>query len=494
MARTMMRTPVKDLWEAVACHGSRTAVVDGPTGRSITYGELGDRVGAIAGWLGSAGVTAGDHVAFWAPNVPPVIGSTLAALSAGVAITGLNPAATDEEARRQLADAGARVVFTTPDLAPRAATLGAWRVVDLVADLDELLRHASSPPVDVAPGTTALLPYSSGTTGLPKGVVLSHANVAAVTAQLRERLAITADDVTLAVAPFFHILGVTAGLLLPLATGATVVTMPRFEPDAFLDLIERHRVTYLAVPPTIATLLAANPGVESRDLSSLELLVCGGAPLHPGVQERLAARLPGCVVAQGWGLTESTGALTVPDRRAGARPGSVGRPLAGTEIRVIDPDTGDPCANGVDGELQVCGPQVMCGYLGRDKETQAILLPDGWLRTGDLGHVDDDGAVVIVDRMKDLIKVNAFQVAPAEVELALVGHPAVRDAAVVGRPDDRTGEKPVAHIVLADPAASVEEITAWLRSRIAPYKLPAEIHVVAELPRSPAGKLLRRLL
>ncbi len=227
----------------------------------------------------------------------------------------------------------------------------------------------------------------------------------------------------------------TAELLVPLTVGATVVTMPRFDPIGFLEAIERHRVTYVAVPPPVASFLAHHPSVAGHDLGSLELLASGGAPLPAATHEELARRLPGCAVGQGWGLTETSGAISVPRRRGGTRPGTVGTLLPNTELRVVHPERGDVLAAGEAGELQARGPQTMLGYLNRPEATAEMITSDGWVRTGDLGHVDPDGNIVVVDRLKELIKVNAFQVAPAEVEAVIVGHPAVADVAVVRAPD-----------------------------------------------------------
>ena len=439
-------------------------------------------------------------MALWAPNIPPAIAFTLAALRIGAAVTGANPMATDVEVRRQFSDAGVAAVLTVPELASRAAALGVPAVLvagdaasgtPLQAVLAELARPLANEPAPSA--DVALLPYSSGTTGLPKGVVLSRRNVTAVLDQLRSRLEVTEHDVTLAVAPFFHILGMTAGLLLPLTSGATVVTMARFEPVEFLRLLAEHRVTFLAVPPPLATVLATHPAVAEHDLSALQLLASGGAPLPSQIHQRLAERLPGCAIGQGWGLTETTGAVSIPDRRRGAPIGTVGQPLDATEVRVVDTDSGHPIDPSSDGELEVRGPQVMQGYLGQRTATDAILRRDGWLRTGDLGHLDADGNVVIVDRIKELIKVKGFQVAPTEIEHALRSHPAVADAAVVGRPDDRDGERPIAFVITcAD--VSPDELSAFLATRVAAYKIPAEITTVESLPRTPSGKLLRRSL
>jgi acyl-CoA synthetase (AMP-forming)/AMP-acid ligase II len=315
-------------------------------------------------------------------------------------------------------------------------------------------------PVD--PDAAALRMYSSGTTGLPHPVTLRHRHVVAGARQAGRALGLGPDDVMLAVAPFFHVMGFVVSLVAPLAAGATVVAAPRFD----LATIERHRVTVLAVPPPIMALLAHDPAVDEHDLSSLELIVSGGAPLGAALQSAVAARFPRARVGQGYGLTETAATICGPTREAGTVPGSVGRPMVDTEIKLVD------------GELWARGPQV---------------VTDDWLPTGDLARIDADGNVFIVDRIKDLIKVNAFQVAPAELEALLLTHPHVADAAVVGVRDERTGEAPVAFVVPRGPL-DPDALRAWMAERVVPYKRPAEIHVVDELPRTPAGKLLRRTL
>ena len=479
-------------------YSARTAVIDGPSGRSVTYGELGKRVDTLAAWLSEQGISRGSVVATWAPNVPPVIAFTLAAMRRGAAVTGINPVATDDEVARQFSDAGVAAIIAPPALADRAR---GFRVSALVlgdtasgTPLNAVLANPRTVPDSTLTGDDlALLPYSSGTTGAPKGVMLSHGNIAAVIQQILERIEVNAGDVTVAVAPFFHILGSTAAMLVPLAAGATIVTLPAFDPAQFLALIQRHRATYLAVPPPIASFLAVHPMVAGYDLASLDFLACGGAPLAPAVQERLSRRLPHCVAGQGWGLTETSGAASIPQRRMGSAPGTVGKPLRDTDVRVVDPDTGMRLDSGSLGELEVRGPQNMRGYLNREAETGSILRPDGWLRTGDLGHIDAENNVVIVDRIKDLIKVKGLQVSPTEVESALVQHPAVADAGVTSRPDDRAGEVPVAFVV-RNSDVTTEELLAWLGERLSPYKQPAEIRFTGALPRTPSGKLVRRFL
>jgi acyl-CoA synthetase (AMP-forming)/AMP-acid ligase II len=433
---------------------------------------LTSQIDRVAAGLAERGLAPGSVLALRAPNTPAWAALALGTMAAGGAVTGISPLATEREAAAQLADSGA-TMLTTP--------------------LDELLR-STAPVPDVAfrPGQLALLPYSSGTTGLPKGVMLTHASLTAAARQLGRGPALTPRDRFLALAPFAHVMGFVVSLAAPLAAGATVVTLPRFGLPAFLAAIERHRVTVLAVPPPVLAALARAPVVPNYDLSSLELIVSGGAPVSRELQEQAAARFPGATVGQGYGLTETTATITVPDR-GGTVAGSVGRLAASTQLRLVDPATGHGVGPGERGELWARGPQVMAGYLGNPAATAEVLDAGGWLRTGDLGYADAGGNVFIVDRLKELIKVNAFQVAPAELEALLAGHPRVADAAVIGTPDERTGEAPVAVVVPRGPL-DPGELMAWVAQRVAPHKRIRAVRLASEIPRTPAGKILRRVL
>jgi acyl-CoA synthetase (AMP-forming)/AMP-acid ligase II len=323
--------------------------------------------------------------------------------------------------------------------------------------------------------------------------MLTHANLAVAVRQIRGALKLTARDTVVAVAPFAHVMGFVVSLAAPLTAGATVVTVPRFALEPYLALVERHRATVLVVPPPIMNALARDPAAAGYDLSSVELVVSGGAPLGADVQRAVAERLPGVVTRQGWGLTETAAIATSPDRERPVAPGSVGRAMPNTELRVVDPDGGADLGAGEPGELWLRGPQVIAGYLGRPDATAAMIDADGWLRTGDLGVIDDDGQVFIVDRLKELIKVSAHQVAPAELEALLATHPAVADVAVVPRPDPDRGEIPVAVVVPAAPVDG-EALMAWVAERVAPCKRVRAVRFADALPRTPSGKLLRRLI
>jgi acyl-CoA synthetase (AMP-forming)/AMP-acid ligase II len=465
----------------VSAHAdAQPALVDGAAGDTVSYAGLAEAVESLAVGLAARGFRPGDGLAVWGPNQPAWALFALGAMAAGGWVTGAGALATDGEVATQLADSQATVLATVSDLAPRTRALPGLREVVVLDDLPEMPERGAAPAVD--PGAMALLPYSSGTTGLPKGVVLTHANLVTSLRQLGQHLRVTRRDIVLALAPFSHVMGFVVTCALPLASGATVVTMARFDLEAMLAAVE---------PPPVMGALAHHPAVDRFDLSSVELVVSGGAPLGAEGQRAVAARLPHAAVGQGWGLTESAVGATGPDRATGTVPGSVGRVTANTELRVVR-DRHD-LGPGEDGELWIRGPQITPGYLGRPDATAALIDADGWLHTGDLGHVDEDGNVWIVDRLKELIKVNGLQVAPAELEALLATHPQVADAAVVPAPDPPRGQVPVA-LVVPRGEIDIEAVTAWVNERVAPYKRRRELHTIDALPRTPSGKLLRRRL
>ena len=483
--------------------GDRPALVDGASGQVVSFATLAARLDRVAAGLAARGFGPGDVIALHAPNVPAWAGVALGALRAGGAVTGIAPAATEADVARQLGLTSAWVLVSAPALtetALRAAAASGVRELVAIGEapsarpIAELLAaDAPAPAVALAPERLALLPCSSGTTGLPKAVMLTHGNLGAAVAQVQRGFCLQARDVVLGVAPFAHVMGFVAGLAAPLAAGATVVTLPRFELPGLLAAIERRRVSVLIVPPPIAAALAHDPRVDAHALSSVEFVVCGGAPLAPELQRRLAARLPGATIGQGYGMTETTLPIPIPDRRHGTPLGAVGRLAPSTELRVLDTRTGRDRRAGEPGELWVRGPQVTPGYLNRPDATAELIDRDGWLHTGDVGYIDPDGQIHVVDRLKELIKVNALQVAPAELEALLLTHPHVADAAVVPRPDPRTGESPVA-IVVPRAELDPDRLRAWTNERVAPHKRLAAVLLTERIPRTPAGKILRRQL
>jgi acyl-CoA synthetase (AMP-forming)/AMP-acid ligase II len=464
---------VSSLLDLVFAH-SGIALIQGPDGHSLSYDELAARAERVAAKLASRRFGPGDVLAVHAPNIPPWAGIALGAMLRGGAVTGMHAAATPREVATQVADAGAKVIATMPgaEVARNGAAPGVLTIGPELLDVPW-----PAPAVAVGEDDVALLPYSSGTTGLPKGVMLTHRNLLASVGQIGSALGFSERDVVLALPPFCHVMGFIVTLMAPLAAGATVVTMPRFDFGEMAGLIERYGVTVLVVPPPVMLALAR----LERALPSLELIVSGGAPLSAAVHEAVAARFPHAAVGQGYGLTETAVGISGPRRGEGTKPGTCGRPLPGTEVRVVD------------GELWARGPQVMAGYLNAPEATAAMLAPGGWLRTGDAGRLDAEGNVVVADRLKELIKVNAHAVAPAELEALLTTHPHVADAAVVGRDDERAGQVPVA-VVVPRGALDPAELTSWVATRVAPHKRIRAVRVVAEIPRTPSGKIVRRAL
>jgi acyl-CoA synthetase (AMP-forming)/AMP-acid ligase II len=339
----------------------------------------------------------------------------------------------------------------------------------------------------------AVLPYSSGTTGLPKGVMLTHHNITSNVKQILATGQLTSDDVGLCVLPFFHIYGMTAFVSTGLTLGVPGIVMMRFDVEQALRLIDKYHATILYLAPPAILAMANVPDPSRFDTSSLRLIASGAAPLPVEVAAR-ARSIYGCLVVQNYGMTETSPAtnMTPLDR---IKLESSGPPVADTFEKIVDLETGEELPAGEVGELMVKGPQVMKGYWNNPKETAECLTPDGWLRTGDIGHLDGDGYLHLLERKKEMIKYKGYQVAPAELEALLHEHPAVLDAAVVPKPHLEGGEVPKAYVVLREGfQASPEELMAFVAEKVAPYKKIREVEYLTEIPKSAAGKILRREL
>jgi acyl-CoA synthetase (AMP-forming)/AMP-acid ligase II len=349
-----------------------------------------------------------------------------------------------------------------------------------------------APPASVGPDDVALLPYSSGTTGLPKGVVLTHRQLVASLCQTRAIHHVEPHDVVIAVLPLFHIYGMQVTLNLALAQGATVVIQARFELERFLELVQEHHVTRAELVPPIVLALAKQPAVDNFDLTSLKIITSAAAPLSADLARACAKRV-GCRVKQGYGMTEFGGGTHIAPDDGRDDPESIGPALPGVECRVIDAETGFDAGPGQSGELLVRAPGTMLGYLNNPKATAETIGPDGWVRTGDLVTVDEHGWFRVADRLKELIKYKGNQVAPAELESVLLTHPGVADAAVIASPDPEAGEVPMAFVV-ARASASPEELMNFVADRVAPYKRVRRLELIDQIPKSPSGKILRRVL
>ena len=484
-------------------HPEKPALIDGTTGRTYSFAELSDVIHRLAGGLVARGFAPGDTLALMAPNLPEYAIIFHAVAVAGGVVTTVNPTYGADEVAFQLRDAGATELVTVgmfAEVAKEAITgteISEVITIDGVAGttaLDSIfgdpIQQSPVNPVD----DVVVLPYSSGTTGLPKGVMLTHHNLVANICQCDHAIVYQPDgEVALAFLPFFHIYGMQVLMNGLLANGVTVVTLPRFDLDQALSLVQEHRITrFFAVPPVVLA-LAKHPAVDSYDLSSLVQVFSGAAPLGAEIAMEAEKRI-GCEVVQGYGMTElSPVSHTTPPGMFKA--GSSGVTVSNTESRIVDPDTGEDQTFGERGELWVRGPQVMKGYLNNPEATAATLDSDGWLHTGDVAIIDEDHHMTIVDRVKELIKYNGFQVPPAELEALLITHPEVNDVAVIGIPDESAGELPKAFVVRS-PGSEVtaEDLQAFVAEHVASYKHIRLVEFIDEIPKSASGKILRRLL
>ena len=489
--------------EHAEARGDRAALIDAITGRTVTYAQLPRLVDRVAASLARLGLRKGDVCAIFSPNTPDYVLAVLALARLGAIVTTASPLSTRDDLVKQFTDSKPRFLFTSRavrDVALAVAGESGIERVFAFAPMDGgqafdslVVEGDAAPAVRIDPDDVVALPYSSGTTGLPKGVMLTHRNLIANVLQVQASDHLQdGKDTLVCFLPFFHIYGLVVIMMVGLRYGATLVVMPRFELEAYLDLVERHRATMLHVVPPIVLALAKSP-LGTRDLATVRKMFSGAAPLGADVIAQATARV-GCVLQQGYGLTESSPAThTTSEDPATIKAGSIGCVLPNTECRVVDPVTRADVAPGADGEIWIRGPQVMRGYLNRPQDTRATLDDEGWLHTGDIGHADADGHFFIVDRLKELIKYKGMQVAPAELEAALLSHPAVADAAVIPRPDVEAGEIPHAFVVLKAPATA-EELMAYVASRVAPYKKIRRVDFIDAIPKSPSGKILRRLL
>jgi acyl-CoA synthetase (AMP-forming)/AMP-acid ligase II len=460
------------------------AVADSAT--SLTNADLLARVVAVAAQLADLGISSGDVVALRLTNRVEFVVLLFAAWRLGATITPVNPALTDVEVARQLDDSAARLLVVEGG----AAGVGDVQTLS-VADL------ASDTAIEIAPvedaSALALLIYTSGTTGVPKGVMLDHANLDAMTAMGRDALKVVPPDRCLLILPLFHVNGIVVSVLTPLLVGASVVIADRFNPQTFFETIEKERPTFFSAVPTIYSMLAALPDDVRPDTSSVRFAVCGAAPASAELLARFEDRF-GFPLVEGYGLSEATCGSTINPVDGPRKAGTVGRAFPGQELRILGAD-GKAAANGTSGEVEVRGANVMRGYLGRPEETAAVISSDGWLRTGDIGQLDDDGYLTIVGRSKEMIIRGGENIYPKEIEDVLAGDPAVLEAAVIGVPDERWGEVVVA-FVQARPGATVDvdALNARCGELLSGYKRPTAIHVLDVLPKSAVGKLDKRSL
>lgn len=505
-------------------YADRVALVDTKSGAQTTYRDMVARIDAFAGALASRGIGVGDVVGLLAPNSSAFAVAFHGILRAGATATTINALFTAKDIVKQLTDSRATMLVTVTPLLPQAAQAAAEigladeRLIVLDGpgiDADghpnaaDLLGPALPPPdVTFDPAThLAALPYSSGTTGNPKGVMLTHRNLVANVAQIRPLQGMTTDDRILAVLPFFHIYGMTVLLNAALHARATLIIMPSFDLAEFLGNIAEHRCTHAYIAPPVAVALAKHPLVERYDLSSLRGIMSGAAPLDEDLGRAVADRI-GCALVQGYGMSELSPVSHVAPFDGGrellgttAPLSSCGWTVPNAVSRIVDSETGaeiDPPASGLSdaGELWFKGPNVMAGYLNNAAATDETIDGDGFLHTGDIARVDSTGCVYIVDRLKELIKYKGYQVPPAELEAVLLSHPQIADAAVIGVRDPDSGEEvPKAFVVKqSDDAAELTEtaVMDFVAGQVAAYKKVRQVAFIDAIPKSASGKILRK--
>ena len=482
----------------------KPALIDGPSGRTLTYGQLYGGIQAVAAGLSQKGFKKGDVFAIYSPNLPEYAVAFYGVAMAGGINTTINPLYTADELAKQLNDSGARYILTIPLFLDKAQEAMAKSNVEEIFVFGEaegatpfvslLQSGGEAPTVEInSQEDLIVLPYSSGTTGLPKGVMLTHYNLIANVAQIKDLHAINDKDNLIAILPFFHIYGMVILMAYALLKRTTVVTMPRFDLEQFLQLMQDQKITRAYLVPPIVLGLAKHPLVDNYDLSSLKMILSGAAPLSKEVSEACSARL-NCVICQGYGMTEMSPVTHLDlEDPAKIKMGAIGTTIPNTEAMIVDIGDGSPLGRNQEGEIWVRGPQRMIGYLNNPEATADCIDEEGWYHTGDVGYIDDDGYFFVVDRVKELIKYKGMQVAPAELEAMLLSNPAIADAAVIPSPDEEAGEIPKAFVVLKG-EISPEEIMDYVAGKVAPHKKIRRVEIVEEIPKSASGKILRRVL
>ena len=483
-----------NLARSAAAHPDRDAIRLDDV--ALSYALLDGATQHVAGLLAERGVRPGDRVGIMLPNVPHFAVLYYGILRAGAVVVPMNPLLKRREVAYYLGDSGARLIFAwhgfADEAAAGAADVGAEMVPVDPAGFIDLVGSAPavSGVLDRAPDDTAVILYTSGTTGQPKGAELTHANLHQnIEVCVNDIEQLTADDVMFGGLPLFHVFGQTCGLNGAVRAGACLTLLPRFDPAKALEILTRDKVTVFGGVPTMFVALAHHPDRGDYDLSALRLCVSGGAAMPVEVMNAFEKEF-GCVVLEGYGLSETSpvASFNFPHER---RPGSIGTPVAGVEFRVVD-DKDNDVPDGEPGELLIRGHNVMKGYWNKPEET-ATAMRGGWFHSGDVARRDDEGFYYIVDRKKDMIIRGGYNVYPREIEEVLYEHPAVAEAAVVGAPHDSLGEE-VAAVLTLKPGASAtpDELRSYVKERVAAYKYPRIVRIVDELPKGPTGKILKR--
>jgi long-chain acyl-CoA synthetase len=485
-----------NLTDTVSKHGSRTAIKLDDV--ELSYAGLDEGSARVAGLLRAKGVQAGDRVGIMLPNVPYFALAFYGVLRLGGVVVPMNVLLKSREVRFYLENSGAKVVFAWHEFAaaaePGAAEAGAECVLVKPGEFEEMLASAEPVPevADRSLEDTAVILYTSGTTGTPKGAQLTHGNLGRNCEVTHRMVSLTERDVVFGGLPLFHVFGLSCGLNTVVRAGACLTLLPRFEPGKALEMIDRDGVSVFEGVPTMYTALLHQPSAQTS-AATLRVCVSGGSALPVEVLRGFEERFD-CKLLEGYGLSETTAASSFnhPDRER--KPGSVGTPVEGVEMKIVD-DKGIEVPQGEVGEIVIRGHNVMKAYWNRPEATAEAIDADGWFHSGDLGKVDEDGYYFIVDRKKDMIIRGGYNVYPREIEEVLYEHPAVREAAVIGIPHDELGEEVAAVVALkAGEQLSAQDLQAYVKEQVAAYKYPRSIWFVDELPKNPTGKILKRAI
>eukprot|EP00249_Psilotum_nudum_P004035 c17564_g1_i1 orf=333-1997(+) len=501
------------IFEKAGEYPEKTCIIDYSTGREYTYRETEVNCRRVAAGLAKLGIGQGDVVMLLLPNCAEFVFLFFGVVMRGSIATTANPLYKPAEIHRQVRISDARLIITQSACVEKLAeefqkhirilTIdGPPNGYDHVSILLEADEH-EFPDIHADPEDVIALPFSSGTTGLPKGVMLTHRSLIWSVAQQVDgenpNLHLTSEDVVLCLLPLIHIFSLNSVMLCCLRAGAALAIMQKFDVIGLLEYIQKYRISFVAVVPPIVLAIAKCPTVEKYDLSSIKKVLSGAAPLGEGLEDVFRSRLPQAILGQGYGMTEAGPVLAMCPGFAKhpfpGKPGSCGVVVRNAHLKIVDLETGASLPHNESGEICIRGNQIMKGYLNDPESTALIIDKDGFLHTGDVGYVDDDGEVFIVDRVKEIIKYKGYQVPPAELESMLVSHPSIADAAVVPEPDQVAGELPVAFVVRAASSdISEEEIKQFIAKQVVFYKRICKVYFIDSIPKSPTGKILRREL
>ncbi|XWS70938.1 hypothetical protein CRYUN_Cryun03dG0093600 [Craigia yunnanensis] len=499
-------------FEKISQFKDRPCLINGPTGRTYSYAEVEHTARKVATGLNNLGIQQGDVIMLLLQNSPEFVFAFLGASFRGAISTTANPFYTPAEIEKQAKASKTKLLITQAIYAEKVKVFAKENDIKILTidtppegcmHFSELTQADENeiPAVKINPDDVVALPYSSGTTGLPKGVMLTHKSLVTSVAQQVDgenpNLYFHEKDVILCVLPLFHIYSLNSVLLCSLRVGAAILIMQKFEIVTLMEFVQKYKVTVAPFVPPIVLAIAKTPDVDKYDLSSIRTVMSGAAPMGKDLEDAVRARLPNAKLGQGYGMTEAGPVLAMnlafAKEPCETKSGACGTVVRNAEMKIVNPDTGASLPRNQSGEICIRGSQIMKGYLNDSEATERTIDKDGWLHTGDIGYVDDDNELFIVDRLKELIKYKGFQVAPAELESMLIGHPNISDAAVVPMKDEAAGEVPVAFVVRSNGSKITEdEIKQFISKQVVFYKRLGRVFFTDAIPKAPSGKILRK--